>query len=198
MNSNLFLLKKIPQPDLGKRAFCSVFLSCRARTIRLSISLDHGLRLIIPHRLRNNDQIITEVLEKRNGWIKKHWQKMDLRQKHRLKMPKELKLKEDKIIDYARDKIIDRVQELSQGLKINFNQITVRRQKRSWGSCSQKQNLSFNWRLILLPPKLFDYVIFHELAHLSEMNHSKKFWRHLEELCAGSKMLNRELKKYQY
>jgi predicted metal-dependent hydrolase len=60
--------------------------------------------------------------------------------------------------------------------------ITVRAQKSRWGSCSSKGNLSFNWRLILAPPDCLDYVVAHELCHLTEFNHSPRFWK-LVETC---------------
>jgi predicted metal-dependent hydrolase len=55
--------------------------------------------------------------------------------------------------------------------------VTVRNQSSRWGSCSTSRAISLNWRLILLPTDLQDYVILHELAHLRQMNHSRSFWK---------------------
>jgi len=61
-----------------------------------------------------------------------------------------------------------------------FNRITVRAQRSRWGSCSSKHNLNFNWKLILAPPQCLDYVVIHELCHLTEFNHSPRFWSLIE------------------
>lgn len=61
-----------------------------------------------------------------------------------------------------------------------FNRITVRAQRSRWGSCSSKHNLNFNWKLILAPPQCLDYVVIHELCHLTEFNHSPRFWSLVE------------------
>lgn len=58
----------------------------------------------------------------------------------------------------------------------NFKRITIRDQKTRWGSCSETGTLSFNWRLMLVPPEVLDYVVVHELCHLTHMNHGKEFW----------------------
>jgi predicted metal-dependent hydrolase len=81
---------------------------------------------------------------------------------------------------FAREVLVVRVAELAKELGLNFNGLSVRDQSSRWGSCSSKGTVSLNWRLVLLPPHLQDYIIYHELAHLTEMNHSKKFWRLLE------------------
>ena len=63
---------------------------------------------------------------------------------------------------------------------VSYGRITVREQKTRWGSCSAKGNLNFNWKLILMPEGILDYLVVHELAHRMEMNHSPAFWRVVE------------------
>lgn len=64
-----------------------------------------------------------------------------------------------------------------------------------WGSCSARGNIALNWRLILLPPAIVDYVVCHELAHLKEMNHSPRFWSVVERLCPDWQALRKELRQ---
>jgi len=59
--------------------------------------------------------------------------------------------------------------------------VKVREYKRRWGSCDSDGNLSFNWRIIMAPSQVLDYVVIHELAHHHEFNHSKRFWNHVEQ-----------------
>ncbi len=60
--------------------------------------------------------------------------------------------------------------------------VRVKEQKRRWGSCSAKGALNFNWKLILAPPPILDYVVVHELCHLIELNHSPRFWSQVERV----------------
>lgn len=66
-----------------------------------------------------------------------------------------------------------------------INRVSVKGQLRILGSCSSKGNLNFNWRLLLAPVEIVDYVIIHELAHMLEMNHSQRFWQIVEGACPG-------------
>lgn len=61
-------------------------------------------------------------------------------------------------------------------LSVQYNQLVIKEQKTKWGSCSKKGNINLNWRVILAPNQVIDYIIIHELAHLRYMNHSKDFW----------------------
>jgi predicted metal-dependent hydrolase len=78
--------------------------------------------------------------------------------------------------DQARELITRKAGELSRKLGVRFSKITIRDQRTRWASCSHKGTLSFNWRLIMVPEVVLDYVILHELCHLRQMNHSKRFW----------------------
>jgi predicted metal-dependent hydrolase len=68
-------------------------------------------------------------------------------------------------------------------LGVRIERISVRDTSSRWGSCSSAGALSFSWRLILAPPHVLEYLAAHEAAHLVEMNHSRKFWRVLREIC---------------
>lgn len=76
----------------------------------------------------------------------------------------------------ARKLIEERIKQYNEYYQFPFKRISIRNQKSRWGSCSKKGNLSFNYRLLFLPLHLVDYVVVHELCHLKELNHSKRFW----------------------
>jgi predicted metal-dependent hydrolase len=61
--------------------------------------------------------------------------------------------------------------------------ISIRNQRSRWGSCSVRGTISLNWRLIQTPPFVSDYILLHELAHLTHMNHSKRYWAEVGRLC---------------
>ncbi len=68
-------------------------------------------------------------------------------------------------------------------LGVTFGRVRVKDQRSLWGSCSREGNLNFSWRLTLAPSEVLDYVVVHELAHRLEMNHSRRFWAHVEKHC---------------
>lgn len=71
-------------------------------------------------------------------------------------------------------------------LDVRPTAIRLRDQTSRWGSCSANGHLSFSWRLIMAPPFVLDYLAAHEVAHLSELNHSHRFWRLVEALCPAT------------
>lgn len=62
------------------------------------------------------------------------------------------------------------------------NEIHIKAQKTRWGSCSSRKNLNFNWNLVMAPPDVLDYVVVHELCHLTHMNHGREFWNLVEQV----------------
>lgn len=81
---------------------------------------------------------------------------------------------------FAQDALHCRVAYHAKRLDLKYSRVSVRDQTGRWGSCSSSGVISLNWRLVLLEPDLQDYIILHELAHLTEMNHSKRFWALLD------------------
>ena len=73
--------------------------------------------------------------------------------------------------------------------------IALGNQKSLWGSCSSKGNLRFNWRIVMAPPELIDYVVVHELCHLVVANHSSKFWEQVEHLIPDYTQRRLDLRK---
>jgi len=59
---------------------------------------------------------------------------------------------------------------------VEYDQIEIRRQRTRWGSCSSNGTLGLNWRLMMAPSEIVDYIVVHELAHLQEPNHNRSFW----------------------
>jgi predicted metal-dependent hydrolase len=75
----------------------------------------------------------------------------------------------------------------AQALGVAVARVSIRDQASRWGSCSTTGVLSYSWRLILAPPFVLEYLAAHEVAHLVEMNHSRRFWRLVERICPHQK-----------
>lgn len=83
----------------------------------------------------------------------------------------------------AAEFITVKAKKLSARFGLTYKRLIIRGQKTRWASCSHKGNLSFNWKLLMAPEPVIDYVITHELVHLKEMNHTKKFWQLVTQYC---------------
>jgi len=94
----------------------------------------------------------------------------------------------------TKDIIHARVEYWGAALGLDYGRVFVKDQRTLWGSCSGKRNLNFNWRLAAAPPEVLDYVVIHELCHLREMNHSKRFWNLVRGFCPDYKAQKKWLK----
>jgi len=95
----------------------------------------------------------------------------------------------------AYEKISERVKWYAQKRGISYNKVNITGAMNRWGSCTQKRNLNFSWRLIMAPLPVIDYVVVHELVHLVEKNHSKSFWIKVKLMIPDYKKHSEWLKK---
>ncbi len=97
----------------------------------------------------------------------------------------------------ATKRFTERVPLLADLVGRDVTRVTIRDQRTRWGSCSSRNTISLNWRLIMAPDSVSDYVIYHELAHLTHMNHSNRFWSLVEQYVPDYKSAETWLKKHQ-
>lgn len=83
--------------------------------------------------------------------------------------------------EQAREYLHERVEHFADRMNVEPKKLELRNQRTRWGSCSVKKTLSFNWRLMMAPPEVVDYVVVHELAHLRVEQHTRRFWTLVQE-----------------
>jgi len=96
----------------------------------------------------------------------------------------------------ARDEIGARLYELAAEHNLAVSSFTIRNQRSRWGSCSRAGRIALNYRLVQMPRSVSDYVILHELMHVKEQNHSRRFWRLVESACPDFRDAERWLRRY--
>lgn len=164
-----------------------------------SISIDPEGRITVRVPMRISEKEISHLLIEKRIWIITKYLEVLKQQQSRpvsdLTDTQRTAL-EQRYIAAARDYFPKRVAYFIQFTGGSYNRITIRDQKTRWGSCSAKGTLSFNWRLLLAPPSIPDYVIVHELCHLTHMNHSAAFWKKVESVYPDYRTARKWLKDH--
>lgn len=166
--------------DLDDKTHIEVIRSKR-KTLAIEIRPDMRVVVRAPEKIPQNE--IMKFVEEKQNWIKKHLVQMYFKAEEIKKQKKEPALTNadiEKLCQKALSVIPDKVKYYAEIIGVTYGRITIRNQKTRWGSCSSKGNLNFNCLLMLMPDKVLDYVVVHELCHLKQMNHSKKFWMEVE------------------
>ena len=96
----------------------------------------------------------------------------------------------------AREVLPARLYELANQHGCVVTAVSIRSQRTRWGSCGRNGHISLNWRLMLMPEWVRDYVLVHELMHLRRMDHSPKFWRHVEAACPDYRVARQWLRRH--
>lgn len=165
--------------------------SMKARRLNISIRLFRGVRVAVPKRVsfRKAEQMVHAKM----GWIRKHLVEMRLlEEKYAAKAGKTEQVDREE----AGRILTARLAELAACHGFTYNRVTIRFQKTRWGSCSVKNNISLNAKLLLLPDDLRIYILLHELVHTRVKNHGKKFWAELAGIEPGARDLDARMKKY--
>ena len=166
--------------DLDDKTHIEVIRSKR-KTLAIEIRPDMRVVVRAPEKIPQKE--IIKFVEEKQNWIKKHLVQMYFKAEENKKQKKEPALTNadiEKLCQKALSVIPDKVKYYAEIMGVTYGRITIRNQKTRWGSCSSKGNLNFNCLLMLMPDKVLDYVVVHELCHLRQMNHSKKFWKEVE------------------
>lgn len=172
----------MPKEELVKIAGLSVLLVRSSRkTLAVQIRTDGTVIARAPLRMPK-DRILCFLSEKAS-WIRMQQGKMQEREKMRQQARIHLDAAQEKELrERAKSVLAQRTAYFARQIGVTYGRITVRDQKTRWGSCSQTGNLNFNFRLILAPLEVLDYVVVHELCHRRQMNHSTQFWQEVAQV----------------
>lgn len=164
--------------------------SARARRIRLTVKPGGSILLTVPRgaTLQAAQAFVTQ----KNEWLRRAVSKMKTIAP-RIVLSRRVS-RADR--EAARQFILKRIAVLNQVYNFVYRSVTIRNQKTRWGSCSRKGDLNFNYRVMLLPQELADYVIVHELCHLREFNHSDRFWELIAQVIPNPRLLRKALRSY--
>lgn len=146
------------------------------RRIRVSVLSEGTLAVSVP--IWVSDHFIRRFLKAHEEWIKQAVAR--IKAVHIRPSARDGKLEYIRYKEAARSLAEERLAYFNKQYGFHYGQISIRNQKTRWGSCSRSGNLSFNYRIALLPSELADYVILHELCHLGVFDHSLRFWSLVE------------------
>ena len=219
-----------------------VRVSPRARNVRLRVTPQRGLEVIVPRDYDSGR--VPRLLERKKEWIRTALERAEANRKFfqpepAWRIPAQIRLpaigkvwqittkktdaarvtlrevRPDQLLIFGgihheravrcallrwlmrttRKYLMPRLKFISLKTGLHYQRGFVHRQKTRWASCSPRKSVSLNAKLLFLPPQLVDYVIAHELCHLEEMNHSKRFWRLVQSHCHVYRSRDRELRE---
>ena len=168
----------------------TVRVSTRARRMRISITHEGAVVVTLPRRVPL--MFAERFVREKSRWIAERLRAFE-RTPSWARQPstaKDLKVHQAAALALA----AQRLAHFNSVYHYTFNRVSIRNQKTRWGSCSQTGNITFNYKIVFLPPHLVDYIVVHELCHLREMNHSKRFWDLVAQVLPNHRELRRELR----
>ena len=159
--------------------------SSRARNLNITVRPFKGVRVAVPKGVAFKKA--EQIAKSKASWIRKHQKKM-------WKLEGEYETAPEVHIDRekARQVLESRLEEIAAQHGYTYNRVTIRNQKTRWGSCSSKNNISLNMKLVLLPDDLRDFILLHELVHTKVKNHSNDFWKEITKAEPKARELTKQ------
>ena len=195
----------------------------KRKTIVLKVIDSNNAVLKVPKTI--SDKKIEEFLKSKENWLKKTSTRMKDNESFSTDFDfenfiylngkpfvstKEISLEFDKLDSEGKKeeirkyylsmfwKLEELADKLSSETGLKYNEIKMTDSVRIWGSYNSKRQMKLNFKLLILPENLIEYVIYHELCHSIHMNHKPQFWKDLEKICPNYKALKKELNKYSF
>lgn len=177
---------------------CTVHFSDR-KSISIQIKEDASIHVRAPY-YTSSDHVEAFIEEKKDWILKNHIKMAELKKGAAPSLTpaqeKQALLLQKRFYNAAKTYFPQRCAELQKLTGGYYTHISIRNQKTRWGSCSQTGTLCFNYRLMMAPPAVIDYVIVHELCHLTHMNHSKAFWNKVQSILPDYAVKRQWLKEH--
>ncbi len=163
------------------------------KRIRISVHPDGKVSVSAPQLVP--DFLVRRFVESKKNWIE---EKLEYFKKHPVeKSPFLIKPRMNEANKkQALALVYERLKHFNNFYNFPYNNVSIRNQKTRWGSCSKRKNLNFNFKIIFLTPEQQDYIVVHELCHLQEFNHGKKFWDLVAKQSPDYKNIRSSIKKF--
>ena len=159
----------------------------RSNRKSLGLEIKPDGQVIVRAPMRLSEREIQRFVIQHEDWIREHLEIIKQKQENRPEIERLTMQEIQELADQALKVIPQRVAYDAPKVGVSYGKITIRNQKSRWGSCSSKGNLNFNWRIIMAPARVADYVIVHEMCHLKYLDHSREFWSLVEEILPDYK-----------
>ena len=165
--------------------------SAKAKHLNITVKPFQDVRVAVPKGVSRKEA--EEVARAKVPWIQKHQTKMK-------RLEREYNTLSEHAVQIDRKKaralLVARLDELAKKHGFTYNRVFIRNQKTRWGSCSAKNNISLNVKLLLLPEDLRDFIIFHELVHTRVKSHNNDFWTELLKVEPKARVLAKRVNRH--
>lgn len=174
----------------GKQILYSLNLKDKARSLRVAVYPGGAVKVSAPKRF--GVWSVERFMRLKADWILQKIESLVLAAK-----PKTKHQSRQEFLKYKKAALVlvrQKLEKFNTMYGFAWKRIAIKNQKTRWGSCSKSGNLNFNFKIALLPDRAAEYVVVHELCHLAQMNHSKKFWDLVAQTIPEHRKIRQQLK----